>query len=578
MPNVGRPSRGCKHCRDRKVKCDQKRPSCSQCIRSGKECYGYRDALSMMFKDETAVVAKKAEKRYEALALQTPQQSWESRGKQTSDEGSSGHSPIIWVDASFHSSRPHSASETRYPTPESMTREIVPSIEDQAMGFFISNHVSKPTLVPRGQYEWILEALKQPGCEEVLRSSVNAASLAGLANSTKNPMIMAKAHAAYGSALRMTNNALRVRETAVKDSTLISVILLGLYENFVFQDKRSIQAWAKHVQGASALLNLRGKEQFKHDTARRIFHQLYGIIMLVSLEAGQAIPDGIKELYDYGNPSSDYAVHGRQWTTRLTHFMHDSINLNKDKESDPLTLITKATNLDRELDSIKALMNRIWQYETVQLKQPSEYAYGTFYHIYTDSWIAQMWNNLRSCRMYLYRTMREQLCKGHTCNPSLFPRNEIAPRIAAAEKVIRTTTAAICASAPQLTGMIAFPHCPAPTPDASFADSLPDVPALVDPLFKPHPPGTFLDPACPTGMHHLIWPLYAAGMSELSSNEMRGWVIEMLHFVALRIGTRQAVVLADGVKEVLELRSADAGVGVAGGGDVSAAGVSGFGE
>ncbi|KAJ4337340.1 hypothetical protein N0V95_008352 [Ascochyta clinopodiicola] len=525
--------------------CDQKRPSCSQCIRSGKECYGYRDALTMMFKDETAVVTKKAEKRYEALA------SSESREKHT-HESSSEFAPIVWTDAGSHSLRPHSASATRYPTPESMAREIVPSIEDQAMGFFISNHVSQPTLVPRGQYEWVLEALNQPGCEEVLRGSVNAASLAGLANSTKNPIIMAKAHAAYGSALRLTNTALCAKETATKDSTLISVVMLGLYENFVFQDKRSIQAWAKHIQGASALLNLRGKKQFESNTARRIFHQLYGIIMLVSLEAGQAVPSGIRELYDYGNPSSDYAVHGRQWTTRLTHFMHDSINLNEDQESDPITLITKATTLDSELDSLKALMNRIWQYETVQLQQPSEYAYGTFYHIYTDSWIAQMWNNLRSCRMYLYRVIREQLRKGYTCKPPLFSRDEAAPQIAAAEKVVRTTTAAICASAPQLTGMIAFPQWRAPGPGAALQ---PEVPAPNDPRFTIHAPGTFLDPARPTGMHHLIWPLYAAGTSDLSSNEMRRWVVGMLHFVALRIGTRQAVVLADGVKEMLGEKS-----------------------
>lgn len=49
-------------------------------------------------------------------------------------------------------------------------------------------------------------------------------------------------------------------------------------------------------------------------------------------------------------------------------------------------------------------------------------------------------------------------------------------------------------------------------------------------------------------MHHLIWPLYAAGSSDLASDGMRQYAIDMLHFIALRIGTQQAIVLADGLK------------------------------
>ncbi|KAH6612648.1 hypothetical protein C7974DRAFT_406022 [Boeremia exigua] len=540
MPNVGRPSKGCKHCRDRKVKCDQKRPSCSQCIRSGNDCHGYRDALSMMFKDETAVVAKKARKRYQALALQSPPQ--DSTAGQLPETGSSKALSILYTDVDSRNLKPVRSAISRYPTPDSLVREILPSIEDQARGFFIASHVSKPAIVPRGQYEWVLEALSHSDCEEVLRSSVNAASLAALANSTKNPVIAAKAHAAYGSALHMTNSALRVKETAVTDSTLISVIMLGLYENFVFQDKRSIQAWSKHVQGASALLNLRGKEQFKSNTARRIFHQFYGIIMLVSLESGQPIPDGMRELYDFCNPTSDYTIQGRQWTTRLVHFMHDAIDLNRHKDGDPIEMVNRATNLDRELDSIKALIPKIWQYETVRLSQPSDNAHGTFYHVYMDPWIAQMWNNLRICRMHLYRTVRTHLQRGHACNPPLFSPAETRPQIAAAEQVLRTTIAAVCASVPQLTGMIASPQSRGSFAASQAETALPDAAQV-------HPPGTFLDPARPTGMHHLIWPLFAVGSSDLASAETRQHAIDMLYFVALRIGTRQAVVLADSLKE-----------------------------
>lgn len=139
---------------------------------------------------------------------------------------------------------------------------------------------------------------------------MDAACLAALANSTKNAVITTKSRAAYSAALRMTNSVLQDTRTAVKDSTLISVIMLGLYENFAFGGERSIEAWAAHVRGARALLNPRGTQQFESDTARRIFHQFFGIIPLLSLESGMGIPDDICELYNYCNLVSDYTLQG----------------------------------------------------------------------------------------------------------------------------------------------------------------------------------------------------------------------------------------------------------------------------
>ncbi|KAJ4370374.1 hypothetical protein N0V83_004892 [Neocucurbitaria cava] len=515
--------------------CDQKRPSCSQCLRVGKECHGYRDMLSMMFKNESDVVAKKAEKRYEALAKQEVPTTSKRKAQQTSD-----------YDLPSRSST-HMVHYMRYPTPESLTWEIIPSIEEQAQGFFVSNYVAQPAIVPRGQFEWVTELLARPDTEEILRSSVNAASLAGLATSTKSPMIMQKAQAAYVKALRITNSALRVKATAVKDSTLISVIMLGMYENMVSQNKQSIQAWAKHVAGACALLSLRGKEQFKSDISRRIFHQFYGVVLLVALETGTAVHEGMHELYETLHPTSDYDVHGRQWTTKVVNVIHDAINLSQDKRSNPVTMVNTALAIDNELDEIKSLMPSIWHYETIYLEQPSEYQFGDCYHVYVDPWIAQMWNNLRSCRMYLYKIMRENVTKGlELYDPPLFSVQEIAPRKEAAEHVMRTTASRVVASVPQITGMIPFPTVTSllsKPPAASGQQRHPS-------KYTIHAPGTFLDPAKSTGMVHLIWPVYAVGQSDLSSPKLRQWCIETLHTIALQIGTRQAIVLADELKEI----------------------------
>lgn len=519
----------------------------------------------MMFKNESDVVAKKAEKRYEVLAKQKPSSSSTKKEPITPENiiSESWEFSYVW---SPQSSSTQVVPYSRYPTPESMTREIVPSIEDQALGFFIGNYIAQPTLVPRGQFEWVTELLAQPVTEDILRHSVNAATLAGFANATKNPIIMQQAQTAYLSALRLTNNALGVKEEAIKDSTLISVIMLGtsislqnlheiianlvhrrvgMYENFVFQDRRSISAWAKHVDGACALLNLRGKEQFKSSLGRRLFHQFYGVIMLVALETGRPVHQGMHDLYRVMTPTSDYSIHGRAWTTRLIDVMHTGIDLNRDQKTDPKTMVAAAMDLTREMDEIRTLMPSVWDFETVYLEKPSEHLYGNMYHIYLDPWIAQMWNNVKSCRLCLLKIIRENLTKGWTHDPPLFSKEEYESIKTMAEETTLTTAAAVVASVPQITGMIPFPDLNTATRRASD----PNV-GILSSVYKLRPLGTFINVAQSTHIVHLIWPLYAAGGLDLMSYEMRNWVIEILYYVALRIGNRQAVVLADELKEI----------------------------
>lgn len=59
MVFCGKASLSCKNCRIRRIKCNKLRPECSQCIRAGKTCPGYRDQLSLMFRDETVKVRNK---------------------------------------------------------------------------------------------------------------------------------------------------------------------------------------------------------------------------------------------------------------------------------------------------------------------------------------------------------------------------------------------------------------------------------------------------------------------------------------------------------------------------------------
>lgn len=58
MVNTGRPSGACGVCRERRIKCDEAKPACLKCIRSGRVCSGYSQGLRL--RDQTQKTINKA--------------------------------------------------------------------------------------------------------------------------------------------------------------------------------------------------------------------------------------------------------------------------------------------------------------------------------------------------------------------------------------------------------------------------------------------------------------------------------------------------------------------------------------
>lgn len=60
MVNTGHPSRACKLCRSRRIKCDETKPHCLKCKKAKRQCPGYRDAFEINLRDETQSTIRKA--------------------------------------------------------------------------------------------------------------------------------------------------------------------------------------------------------------------------------------------------------------------------------------------------------------------------------------------------------------------------------------------------------------------------------------------------------------------------------------------------------------------------------------
>ncbi|KAI0189682.1 hypothetical protein F4808DRAFT_445297 [Astrocystis sublimbata] len=94
------------------------------------------------------------------------------------------------------------------------------------------------------------------------------------------------AYARHAAALAKTQNALASPNLVIRDSTLLSVLLLALFEALVFA-------------GSTALLSIRGKGQFDTALGQRLFVHCSGNLASRYSAKGLPVPPFLKPLQDY---------------------------------------------------------------------------------------------------------------------------------------------------------------------------------------------------------------------------------------------------------------------------------------
>ena len=185
--------------------CDENRPACSRCVRTNRQCTGYRDTNDLMFRHTTARTSKK-KVRPPGTVL----------GPQT------------------HPSRSHDHFEKEgYHLPRSPRRTLLPSNEDQRLCFFYQTimenlvdldhtrylHAQLPTLLSRSRagsaLHWATQAISYATWKKSRSRVCDEGSNAGKL---------------YAQALSALSEAIRDPVEAKSDETLYTVLLLSGYE------------------------------------------------------------------------------------------------------------------------------------------------------------------------------------------------------------------------------------------------------------------------------------------------------------------------------------------------------------
>ena len=182
----------------------------------------------------------------------------------------------------------------RTPEPEFCNKPPLMGLSDssemQALCYFFANYVLEDTTLSKGYLDFLPSLCISEDGGSFLMDAVASLGLAGLGMRKHDPNALDSARLKYASALRELNTALTSKDGALTDQALTTVFLMGLYEvcpkpisiaQHLFTScqtntcstPHNIRTWTKHIRGAIALLQLRGKTQLESPVGRQIFLQ-----------------------------------------------------------------------------------------------------------------------------------------------------------------------------------------------------------------------------------------------------------------------------------------------------------------
>ena len=336
----------------------------------------------------------------------------------------------------------------------------------------------------------------------------------------------------YVAALRMTNKTLKSSGEATKDTTLMASLLLDLFEKITDSEPRNYKSWASHVNGALALVNLRGLEQFQDPSEFVILVRLSTHYIISCVASGSPVPDKLIAIQAYIGRHRNI----QDPMLRLSNLMVQYANLrcrNRRDISSNGGHIGWSMELDRNLQVLDLELPPSWQYSTVLLDHKSDRTFDLYFDSYSNPRVCQARNVLRVFRILL----NESLIKHYLASPT---SDDNLALIGLAHDNIETLAGEICACVPQYVDCDGVARQRLPTSEKmELLNQTPD--QILD--RGPVRAGHLHTPDHQLDCYTLIFPLYIAG-SSIAVPDVRPWVIKQLHYISSHFHVRNAGVVA----------------------------------
>lgn len=513
------------------MQCDLREGGCEKCEKAGWLCEGYRDITNLMFHDESAKVIKKVNAEQGARRRQA-QNGKSSSSASTSGASSSNTSPVLSPKA------PSMASTSRAlelalrlpPVPN-----VSPATDDLAIGYFFDKYVFK---YEDRRDHWYIE--DGNGC---LLAAIKALGTAGIMKQTgAAPSSEARKH--YLSALQLTNSALRSPEDAKRDSTLLAIVILGIFEA-VSGFHKSLDTWRDHVNGAASLLQLRGVDQFKRQTGCRLYIQTVLNLIISCLSRRIPIPEHVRVVHKMAlqyipDPKDNV------WRFTLASMRLADLNARLLPGNYPISaiqapgIVEEALALYAEVDSILEQAPEDWRPRLVGATGPIVYA--DYYYVFDSYLIAQMFCGMCSYRIMLIDILRKAVANCRTMGHKFAP--QLLEQVQYCLSSLRQLQLAVLAVIPQHMGdkfEITHTQVPGRSQDVAWTGfNARDH----NPFRSKYVEGRDLPFVRMSGGYQIQFPVFTVGASDPPGGQIRTWVIGVLKLLGQAVEIQQAFVLA----------------------------------
>ena len=404
--------------------------------------------------------------------------------------------------------------------PQSKPKSLSLSIEFQARDAFFAHYIASRC------WDFLKPYYHPTDSPEYLTLAIEAVSLAYLWHQVYSEAALATARQKYVSALRMTNKTLKSsKKEATKDTVLMASLLLDLFEKITDSEPRNNKSWTSHVDGALALVNFRGLDDFQHPSDFSILVRLTLHYIVGCVASGAPVP----HILGIIQTCIGKRLSVQDPMFRLTNLMIEYANLCSEVRMGALSndeQIGLSIELDEKLQMLDFELPPSWQYTSVPLNHSSDRAFDLHYDFYPNPRVCQARNILRVLRILLSEFFIEK----HKSSPT---SDEYLSLIGVSHDNIEMLTSDICACVPQYVDCD-FParhRLPASAYHLDHCD-----PGAVG-AGHSHSPDHQLK--CYT----LIFPLYIAGRSQ-AVPDVKPWIIKQLHYISSHFHVRNAGIVA----------------------------------
>ncbi|KAG6353604.1 hypothetical protein INS49_005566 [Diaporthe citri] len=556
---------GCRTCRARRIKCDETRPVCNQCIKSRRHCSGYRSDFDILHRDETQATAARAKK---AAAKKAAKRAAEEGGiiitfdpAPESNKGAGGgssstkNSSMLVAGSSSQPSSPTPSPATSAPGPSSTATSTAQAsplelsfpaaapavpLDQRASHFFAWNFIMVPGQRGKnsGHLDYLLPLLNsQTRPDSAFQLAYSAVALAAMGNRFKGDStdLVELSFMQHSRALVAIHRALKDPAESRHDGTLATVLLLSLFEKITAAKEVGLLAWRTHIEGAMHLVRSRGREMVQNKDSVLLFNAVRLQIIARTLSSGTSSVMGV----NWWLPES---VAADSIGARYQRFALEVSDLRAEVTRLMATLSRNDQGLELMLEMLRKVQDLDLQMANFLRGLPAEYQFTPLYwedkvlgdgevrhapvypgrvDAYSDLIVASMWNATRATRIILMSLLIR--VAAWICSPADF---RSTPEYATAVRTCKANIADIISSVPYMLSMhqkdAQRPSAPAP---GGFACGTDEQSKMLGGLM-------------------VAWPLSTVRTCDYTMDEQREWAIGRLNFIASDLGIKYASSLA----------------------------------